>query len=287
MANSRVVAIGCWWHPKEHPRADLKRALIAVAVAAAGGMAVIGQARSIPLATTTASPRPVVVAELFTSEGCSSCPPADAVLAQVTREPSAGVEVLPLAEHVDYWDGLGWHDRFSSAEFSVRQSTYDGDAFHRDPYTPQLVIDGRFERVGSDLDGVQRAIQQAARTLKAGVGVAVLRDQDGRLTVDIHVTVPEALVLGERVDAVVAVTEDHLVTDVRGGENRGRILRHESVVRQMRAVAQLPSATREWQTRTPLVLAPDWNPANLRVTCFLQDRATRHIVGAAATKVRS
>jgi hypothetical protein len=97
--------------------------------------------------------------------------------------------------------------------------------------------------------------------------------------------VPDALMLGQPIDAIVAVTEDHLSTDVRGGEIRGRTLRHESVVRQMRAVAQLPPARRTWQTRTPLVLAPDWNFANLRVICFLQERATRRIVGAGAAWV--
>src|SRR5260221_9151119 len=99
------------------------------------------------------APRSIVVVELFTSEGCSSCPPADDVLSQLAhRQPVAGVEVLTLSEHVDYWDRLGWRDPFSSAMYSTRQSNYDARVFHRHGvYTPQLVVDGQLERVGSDV----------------------------------------------------------------------------------------------------------------------------------------
>lgn len=107
------------------------------------------------------APRRMVLVELFTSEGCSSCPPADAVLSElVLRQPLAGVEVLALGEHVDYWDRLGWRDRFSSADHTTRQSDYDAHVFHRhEVYTPQLVIDRQLERVGSDIRAVQRAIK--------------------------------------------------------------------------------------------------------------------------------
>ena len=103
------------------------------------------------------APRSMVVVELFTSEGCSSCPPADDVLSQLAhRQPVPGVEVLALGEHVDYWDRLGWRDPFSSPAFSSRQSTYDARVFHASQvYTPQLVIDGRLERVGSNARAVQ------------------------------------------------------------------------------------------------------------------------------------
>src|SRR6267142_3420791 len=114
------------------------------------------------------APRRMVLVELFTSEGCSSCPPADAVLSElVLRQPVAGVEVLALGEHVDYWDRLGWRDPFSSAMFSARQSNYDARVFHRNEvYTPQLVVDGQLERVGSDVSAIQRAINQAAHAPK-------------------------------------------------------------------------------------------------------------------------
>src|SRR5438128_5240170 len=120
------------------------------------------------------APRSMVVVELFTSEGCSSCPPADDVLSQLAhRQPVPGVEVLALGEHVDYWDRLGWRDPFSSPAFSSRQSTYDARLFHASQvYTLQLVIDGRLERVGSNARAVQRAIEQAAMGPKAAVSLA-------------------------------------------------------------------------------------------------------------------
>src|SRR6267142_4441733 len=111
------------------------------------------------------APRRMVLVELFTSEGCSSCPPADAVLSQlVARQPVAGVKVLALGEHVDYWDRLGWRDPFSSAAYSARQADYASKAFHGgDIYTPQMVVNGREALVGSDYRAATAAIARAAR----------------------------------------------------------------------------------------------------------------------------
>src|SRR5437899_3897798 len=107
------------------------------------------------------APRSMVVVELFTWEACSSCPPADDVLSQLAhRQPVPGVQVLALGEHVDYWDRLGWRDPFSSPAFSARQSNYDARVFHaHQVYTPQLVIDGRLERVGRDARAGERAVE--------------------------------------------------------------------------------------------------------------------------------
>lgn len=186
--------------------------------------AVCGAQDHVPLvASSSAGTRTMVLAEIFTSEGCSSCPPADDVLRQlVQRQPIAGVEVLALGEHVDYRDRLGWRDPFSSAMFSARQSNYDARVFHRNEvYTPQLVNDGRLQRVGSDLDGIQRAIKQAADSPKAGVQVVVGHQGDQELSVDLRVEVPIALTLREPVDVLIAITEDNLTTEVRRGETTG------------------------------------------------------------------
>src|SRR5258708_20118570 len=158
-------------------------------------MGIWGAQRHVRLAASSASGgRSVVLAELFTSEGCSSCLPADEVLSQLVHsQPVAGVKVLGLGEHVDYWDRLGWRDPFSSAAYSARQSTYDSRVFHRnDVYTPQLVVDGQLERVGSDVDAVQRAVKQAAQAPKAVVDV-VTRAGERALRVNVHVTVPPSL----------------------------------------------------------------------------------------------
>ena len=105
-----------------------------------------------------------VVIELFTSEGCSSCPPADDVLATLVREqPLRGVQIIGLGEHVDYWDRLGWRDQFSSALFTARQNEYAQRAFHADSiYTPQLIVNGETQVVGSDAKKVKQAIAKAA-----------------------------------------------------------------------------------------------------------------------------
>jgi hypothetical protein len=226
----------------------------------------------------------IVVAELFTSEGCSSCPPADAVLSElVLGQPVMGVEVLALGEHVDYWDRLGWRDPFSSAMYSTRQSDYDARVFHRHGvYTPQLVVDGQLERVGSDVSAIQRAINQAAHAPKAAVDVAVRRASDRDLRMDVHVNAPPPLTLRESADVLVAITEDNLVTEVPRGENGGRTLRHSAVVRSLISVGTLSPLERTWSTSASVPVAPEWNVANLRIISFLQERASRRIVGAGA-----
>jgi len=110
------------------------------------------------------SARTTVIVELFTSEGCSSCPPADDLLRRlITTQPVAGVDVIALGNHVDYWDRLGWRDPFSSPLFSARQSAYDAAVFRSNGiYTPQLVVDGTLEVVGNDDAAVRRTVLKAA-----------------------------------------------------------------------------------------------------------------------------
>ena len=235
------------------------------------------------------SPQTVtVVAELFTSEGCSSCPPADDVLSDlVLHQPIPGVEVLALAEHVDYWDRLGWRDRFSSAAFSARQSDYDARVFRTDRiYTPQLVVDGQWQVVGSDAAAVGEAIRRAAAVPKATVTVDVARVPARReVRVDLDVSVPPNLALQRDADVLVAVVEDNLVTDVRHGENSGRKLRHTAVVRSLTTIGALAEDERLWSATVSVSINADARPENLRVIAFLQERDTRRILGAAAARV--
>jgi hypothetical protein len=262
----------------------LKSACVAGALA----VTVWSAEHGLPMTATPASSvaRSVVVAELFTSEGCSSCPPADDVLSQFARQPASDVEVLALGEHVDYWDRLGWRDPFSSPAYSSRQSNYDARVFHRNEvYTPQLVIDGRFECVGSDVDGIHHAITQAAAAPKALVEVAIVRAQDRELGITVHVDVPPALTLRESVDVLVAVAEDNLRSKVRRGENGGRTLRHSAVVRSLTPVGTLSPHDRASSTSASVVLEPEWQPANVRVVSFLQERESRRIVGAGSSRL--
>ena len=113
--------------------------------------------------TEAGTPRKAVVVELFTSEGCSSCPPADELLGHLRQDLSAkNIQVIPLGFHVDYWDGLGWKDRFSSAEFTQRQEQYAQALRVDGPYTPEMVVDGAVEFVGNDAGRAQQADRQQA-----------------------------------------------------------------------------------------------------------------------------
>src|SRR5499427_8004033 len=119
--------------------------------------------------------RSPVIVELFTSEGCSSCPPADEVLAQLQQtQPIAGAEVIALSEHVDYWNYIGWSDPFSSSSFSARQQTY-AQAFGQQDrvYTPQMIVDGQTEFNGSAMNKAREEIAKAARSPKADVRIGI------------------------------------------------------------------------------------------------------------------
>src|SRR5262245_15571352 len=231
------------------------------------------------------APRTPVVVELFTSEGCSSCPPADVLLQRLADE-SAGV-VIPLGEHVTYWDHQGWRDRFSSVALTQRQQVY-GTRFNTEStYTPQVVVDGRAEMVGSDAGAVRRAIERAAAqppglvriTFDPETGAA----RAARLAATVNVAELPAVSRGDRADVVVAITEEHLSSDVTRGENRGRVLKHAAVVRHLAAIgeAQAPSSA----ARTELTIDPAWNRERLTVVAFVQERRSRAILASAAARL--
>src|SRR4051812_28779215 len=117
-------------------------------------------------AQPASGPRTPVLVELFTSEGCSSCPPADKLLIELKeKQPVANAQVIALGQHVDYWNHDGWTDRFSSPQFTARQEQYD-DRLNDGPYTPQVVVDGTTSIVGNDVEAVGRAISKAAAQAK-------------------------------------------------------------------------------------------------------------------------
>jgi hypothetical protein len=170
-------------------------------------------------ASARAGERPIVV-ELFTSEGCSSCPPADGLLAELANRP----DVLALSFHVDYWDGLGWKDPFSSREATQRQERYKTLLDLATVYTPQIVVDGRWQAVGSDRDAVERALDVARRD-HANTPIA--------LTVDRSNAQIKLSAVADAVSASVLLIgfDRRHVDKVKGGENGGRILAHADVVR--------------------------------------------------------
>jgi hypothetical protein len=239
-----------------------------------------------PLGATGTQPRVAVIAELFTSEGCSSCPPADEVLTRlVTGQPVAGVEIIALGEHVDYWDRLGWRDPFSSSLFTKRQSQYDARVFHGNSiYTPQIGVDGASASVGSDSAAVQRAIEQAARLPKAAVTVAT-HSGGAVAVVDVRVEAGPELPLRLPADVVLAITEDHLTTSVKRGENSGRVLRHSAVVRSLSTIGVLSPEHRTFSMTVPIAPAAEWKRENLRLTMLVQEAESRRMIGAGTTSL--
>jgi hypothetical protein len=231
--------------------------------------------------------RSPVIVELFTSEGCSSCPPADAVLERLQQtQPVAGAEVIALGEHVDYWNYIGWSDPFSSAAFSARQGTY-AQAFGQQDrvYTPQMIVDGQTEFNGSAMNKALEAIAKAARSPKADVRIVIpeTKTQKDNQKVRLNVSVKNVPPVdrGDVAEVILALTEDKLSSNVTRGENSGRKLAHTAVVREMRALGRVDPATKTFDSEKTLAIADGWKRDDLRVVVFVQERAHRRVLGAA------
>jgi hypothetical protein len=223
----------------------------------------------IAAAMVQAESAPVVV-ELFTSEGCSSCPPADQLLGHLQQhQPIPGVQVIALSEHVDYWNQLGWRDPFSSHGFTERQRLY-ADFFHAEgPYTPQMVVDGTAEFVGSDSHRALQAIAEAAKRPKAKFSLTCGGN---------HLQV-RADGVQDEAEVLLAIAENSLESSVTRGENRGRLMAHEGVTRRLTVIGR----TRKQQpfaAEPKLAIEKDWRRENLSAVVFLQDRASHRILGA-------
>jgi hypothetical protein len=222
-------------------------------------------------------PRRAVVVELFTSEGCSSCPPADELLGHLRQDLSAkNVQVIPLGFHVDYWNSLGWKDRFSSAEFTERQEQYTQSLRVDGPYTPEMVVDGEVEFVGNDAGQAQRTIRQQASELETAQ-VKLAPAGEDQLT--IQVKGPATPSNGNAL-VMLAITEDNLLTQVGSGENGGRTLHHAAVVRELREIGMLHGGGLE--TTVPLKLENDWKRNDLRAVVFVQNGPSGKVEGAAS-----
>ena len=232
-------------------------------------MAVLGLAAGMHALEAQAAATPVLV-ELFTSEGCSDCPPADRVLEQLDHaQPVAGAQIIVLSEHVDYWDRQGWKDPFSEHFFSERQEEYARRLRLEGPYTPQMVVDGVTEFVGSDGRRALAAIGAAARGPKARVRLQHLSGGAVRVEVD---PLP-----GHASGVYLAVVQKTGASEVLRGENRGRSLHHVSIVRRIEALGKANG-------RAPFVkdiTAAEANDQGFRLVAFVQDGDQGPVRGAA------
>lgn len=256
--------------------------ILLLGVAAFFGIRHASQAR----AESTDGARPIrpVVVELFTSEGCSSCPPADALLRKLDEEQRPGnAEIIALEEHVDYWDQLGWRDPFSSAEWTRRQEAYAATFRNEGVYTPQMVVDGRTEFVGSSRGRALSAISEASRVEKADIKLSKVQAVGSTAHLKIEV---KMLPRADSSEAQVwlAVTETGLHSNVKQGENKGEDLHHAAVVRSMRNVGALKGMEAiAYSAEQEVTLDASWKPQEIRLVVFVQDPKSRHILGAATT----
>jgi len=250
-------------------------------------LAVTCQAGPSQNAAGTASARVPVVLELFTSEGCSSCPPADALLAKLEeQQPVAGAEIIALEEHVDYWDHEGWVDPFSSGQWTQRQEAYAAGFADHGVYTPELVVDGRSGFVGSHQSDAYRAIASALVQPRTDISVSLLKSEKHdheRLRVEVGKL--QGAQQGDVAEVWLAITETTLHSSVTAGENAGHDLYHAPVLRWLhKAGTSNLNAAPSFAGESDLKLDSAWKRNNLRIVAFVQERRSHHILGATITR---
>ena len=230
---------------------------------------------------STSAGTPILV-ELFTSEGCSDCPPADALLERLDKsQPVAGAQLVALSEHVDYWNGIGWKDPYSSHTYSDRQNAYAGLFRLSSVYTPQMVVDGKFEFVGSDERRALAAAETAAKSEKVSVSFSGAHlESDWVLTVHLDTGQLPSSADG-RASVLLAVADEKDASHVSGGENGGRTLRHIAVVRSLKKVGSLDQSN--GFSEDVMIELPHRN-GSIRLIAFVQDGETGAIWGVGSTR---
>jgi hypothetical protein len=227
------------------------------------------------------APRAPVLVELFTSDGCSTCPAANALLETLQRDqPVGGAEIIPIALHVDYFNDLGWKDAFSSASFTARQSDYSRVFGPDNLYTPQIVVDGREAVPGNDRNRVHRAIESAADRPHLPLRVTARVSGD---TLHLTIDLPDAPPNTERIEVLGAITEDDLTSVVTRGENGGRTLHHVAVARKIQRLQSLTS--RGSGVQRQFRIADGWRRSALKTVVWLQGIDSRHVYGAAVAQI--
>lgn len=182
------------------------------------------------LDTPQSSKTPILV-ELFTSEGCSSCPPADALVGQLDRQqPVPNAEIIVLSEHVDYWNHDGWQDRFSSSDLTARQKDYQYLFRLDDVYTPQMVVNGVSQMSGTDVRSIQAALEKAAASHPIPLQITSVQVRGKYVTFTLHDGMPD---MPGDVNVYAALVDPSDTTEVHAGENGGRTLQHVAVVRKL------------------------------------------------------
>jgi hypothetical protein len=237
-----------------------------------------------PATTNPAAANPVLI-ELFTSEGCSSCPPADVFLQNLdTSQPIAGAQLIVLSEHVTYWDQDGWKDPNSSPALTDRQNSYESVLGEKTAFTPQMIVDGTQEiHLANSPQQIKEFLEKAASTATIPVRI-------GDMTVDpANPTVLHARIETDpnsekhNADVYVAVALDHVESQVLRGENGGHHLVHVAVVQELTKVGKLPKG-KSFAQEVQLKLKPGTDPKNIRLVALVQESGPGKVLGAAMRK---
>jgi hypothetical protein len=236
---------------------------------------------ALPAPAASDAPRTPILMELFTSEGCSSCPPVDSWVEHLdASQPVPNAEIIVLSEHVDYWDHDGWKDPFSSSAITDRQKAYVSNLGLSDVYTPQIILDGASEIKPADAQQTTQRLTIAAAAPMIPVHIASAAAGPGSITGHIQA---DGSTQKKNADVYVAIAIDKVQTDVLAGENNGKKLENIAVVKEMVKVGKLEKGKAFDQPFT-VKLWPNADPANLRVIAFVQESGPGKIVGAGMTK---
>ncbi len=227
---------------------------------------------------SAAARKSFVLIELYTSEGCPTCPPADENLARLENEqPVADAEIVTLALHVDYWNSLQWKDVYSSPLFSRRQQIYSQALKINQSYTPQMIVDGRAEFTGNNLAKARKAIHEAAKTNKAWIEIA-----PRAAGYKIEIT---GIPAHETATVFLAITEDNLASNRKSGRKSNEKVEHISVVRELKSLGMLTATQTNLEIETALQIQADWKKEDLKLVVFVQENASRKILGANRIKI--
>ena len=220
----------------------------------------------------SATRKSFVLVELYTSEGCPTCPPADANLARLEKEqPVADTEIITLALHVDYWNSLSWKDIYSSPLFSRRQQIYSQALKINQSYTPQMIVDGQTEFSGNNMAKAQKAILDAAKTNKATIEITPS-------ATDYKIKISD-IPAHENATVFLAITEDNVASNRKSGLKSDAKIEHISVVRELKSLGMLTAQQSSLELETALQIQPIWKKENLKLVVFVQENASRKILG--------
>ena len=221
----------------------------------------------------------VAVLELYTSEGCNSCPPADRWLSSLPARGFTSDRLIPLAFHVDYWDELGWPDRLANKQFSERQRVQSRRNGNSIVYTPQLLLNGNEYRIDTP---IEQTISKLNR-LPAAADLSV-RQHLSSAGLELEIDARLEHKYADPVQTFIAVTEDRLESAIKAGENQGKLLHHDFVVRELvRAIPGDASGDVHWRSVT--VLDADWKRADLSLVVFVQNQRNGEVLQALKTPV--